>query len=55
MNPALATWAAGPPWFGPIGRRLWRALGFEVLATIPDGFRHPVEGDVGLLIMYRRL
>jgi len=35
--------------------RLWRALGFEVLATIPDGFHHPVEGDVGLLIMYRRL
>src|SRR6185312_15482911 len=34
---------------------LWRALGFEVLATIPDGFRHPVQGDVGLLIMHRRL
>jgi GNAT superfamily N-acetyltransferase len=34
---------------------LWRALGFEVLATIPEGFRPPVEGDVGLLIMYRRL
>jgi GNAT superfamily N-acetyltransferase len=34
---------------------LWRSLGFEVLATVPDGFRHPVEGDVGLLIMYRRL
>ena len=34
---------------------LWRAIGFSVLATVPDGFRHPVEGDVGLLIMYRRL
>jgi L-amino acid N-acyltransferase YncA len=34
---------------------LWRALGFEVLATIPQGFRHPVHGYVGLHIMYRRL
>jgi L-amino acid N-acyltransferase YncA len=34
---------------------LWRSLGFEVLATVPDGFRHPVHGYVGLLIMYRRL
>lgn len=35
--------------------RLWRSLGFEVLATIPDGFRHPSLGYVGLHIMYRRL
>jgi GNAT superfamily N-acetyltransferase len=35
--------------------RLWRSLGFEVLATVPDGFHHPVEGYVGLHIMYRRL
>jgi len=34
---------------------LWRSLGFEVLATIPEGFRHPVHGYVGLLIMYQRL
>jgi L-amino acid N-acyltransferase YncA len=34
---------------------LWRSLGFEVLATIPEGFEHPVEGYVGLLVMYRRL
>lgn len=34
---------------------LWQSLGFEVLATIPDGFRHPVHGYVGLLVMYRRL
>ncbi|GAA2082038.1 GNAT family N-acetyltransferase [Actinomadura alba] len=34
---------------------LWRSLGFEVLATLPEGFRHPVEGYVGLHIMYRRL
>jgi len=34
---------------------LWRSLGFEVLATVPEGFHHPVEGYVGLHIMYRRL
>jgi L-amino acid N-acyltransferase YncA len=34
---------------------LWRALGFEVLATVPEAFRHPRDGYVGLLIMYRRL
>jgi L-amino acid N-acyltransferase YncA len=35
--------------------RLWEALGFEVLATVPEAFRHPTEGYVGLLVMYRRL
>lgn len=34
---------------------LWRALGFDVLATIPEGFCHPGRGYVGLHIMYRRL
>jgi ribosomal protein S18 acetylase RimI-like enzyme len=34
---------------------LWRSLGFEVLATVPEGFHHPVHGYVGLHIMYRRL
>jgi len=34
---------------------LWRSLGFEILATVPDGFRHPAEGYVGLHIMYRKL
>ncbi|WP_156755247.1 GNAT family N-acetyltransferase [Actinokineospora pegani] len=35
--------------------RLWRSLGFEVVATLPGGFRHPVHGPVGLHIMYREL
>jgi ribosomal protein S18 acetylase RimI-like enzyme len=35
--------------------KLWRSLGFEVLATVPDGFRHPIHGYVGLHIMFRRL
>jgi L-amino acid N-acyltransferase YncA len=34
---------------------LYRSLGFEVLATIPEGFRHPAEGYVGLCVMNRRL
>lgn len=34
---------------------LYRSLGFQVLATIPEGFRHPSEGYVGLLVMHRRL
>ena len=32
---------------------LWHSLGFEVLATVPEGFRHPTLGYVGLHIMYR--
>ena len=35
--------------------RLWEGLGFEILATVPEAFRHPTEGYVGLLIMYRCL
>jgi ribosomal protein S18 acetylase RimI-like enzyme len=34
---------------------LWRSLGFEVLATVPEAFRHRRQGYVGLLIMHRRL
>jgi L-amino acid N-acyltransferase YncA len=34
---------------------LWRSLGFDVLATVPEAFCHPVHGYVGLHIMYRRL
>ena len=34
---------------------LWRSLGFRILATVPEGFRHPRHGFVGLHIMYRSL
>jgi hypothetical protein len=27
--------------------KLWRSLGFDVLATVPEGFHHPVDGYVG--------
>jgi GNAT superfamily N-acetyltransferase len=34
---------------------LWRSLGFDILTTVPEAFRHPRAGYVGLHIMYRRL
>lgn len=34
---------------------LYRSLGFQVLGTVPGGFRHPVHGCVGLHIMHRTL
>jgi GNAT superfamily N-acetyltransferase len=35
--------------------RLWESLGFKVLATVPEAFRHPDRGLVGLHIMHRLL
>jgi GNAT superfamily N-acetyltransferase len=35
--------------------RLWESLGFEVIGTVPEAFRHPEHGLVGLHVMYRRL
>lgn len=35
--------------------RLYRDLGFEIIGTVPEAFRHPTEGKVGLHIMYLRL
>jgi GNAT superfamily N-acetyltransferase len=35
--------------------RLWRSLGFEILATVPEAFDHPRHGLVGLHVMYQRL
>ncbi|WP_328773283.1 GNAT family N-acetyltransferase [Streptomyces sp. NBC_00286] len=35
--------------------RLWTALGFTVLGTVPEAFEHPRHGLVGLHIMYRSL
>ncbi|WP_460342731.1 GNAT family N-acetyltransferase [Actinoallomurus acanthiterrae] len=34
---------------------LYRSLGFEVVGTVPQGFRHPANGYVGLYIMHRAL
>ncbi|MFD5892895.1 GNAT family N-acetyltransferase [Streptomyces sp. NPDC060366] len=35
--------------------KLYESLGFTVLGTLPEGFRHPVHGYVGLHIMHRPL
>lgn len=34
---------------------LWKSMGFEVIGTIPRAFRHPDEGLVPILVMYRGL
>ncbi|MGW0661183.1 N-acetyltransferase family protein [Streptodolium elevatio] len=34
---------------------LYRSLGFEIVGTVPEAFRHPREGYVGLHIMHRYL
>ena len=35
--------------------RLWQALGFEVIGTVPEAFDHAEHGLVGLHVMHRRL
>lgn len=35
--------------------RLYESLGFTVLGTVPEGFRHPRDGLVGLHLMHRPL
>lgn len=35
--------------------RLWRALDFEVIGTVPEAFDHPHHGRVGLHVMHRFL
>ena len=35
--------------------RLWDSLGFKIIGTIPEAFRHPDLGLVGLHIMHRPL
>ena len=34
---------------------LWQSFGFEILAAIPEAFRHPELGYVDALVMYKRL
>jgi L-amino acid N-acyltransferase YncA len=35
--------------------RLWKDLGFKIVGTLADGFRHARRGFVDVYIMYRRL
>lgn len=34
---------------------LWKSMGFEIVGTVPRAFRHPTEGLVAILVMYRDL
>ncbi len=34
---------------------LWRKMGFAIVGTIPDAFRHPRLGFVDAYVMYKRL
>jgi L-amino acid N-acyltransferase YncA len=35
--------------------RLWRHLGFRIVGTLPDAFRHPTNGYVDVYVMFRSL
>jgi len=34
---------------------LWKSMGFDIVGTIPDAFRHPTEGLTAIHVMYRSL
>lgn len=35
--------------------KLWQAMGFAIVGTLPGAFAHPTHGDVDAFVMYRRL
>ena len=35
--------------------QLWQDLGFAIVGTLPDAFRHPEKGYVDVYVMYRSL
>jgi L-amino acid N-acyltransferase YncA len=35
--------------------RLWRNLGFKIVGTLPEAFRHPTLGYVDVYVMFRSL
>ena len=35
--------------------RLWTSMGFEIVGTVPDAFRHAANGLTDIHIMYKRL
>jgi len=35
--------------------KLWLSLGFEIVGRLPGAFRHPENGFVDALVMYKRL
>jgi hypothetical protein len=35
--------------------RLWQALGFRTIGTVPEAFEHPTLGRVGFHVMHQYL
>ncbi|MEI9985138.1 MAG: GNAT family N-acetyltransferase [Aliidongia sp.] len=35
--------------------RLWQALGFAIVGTLPGAFQHPTQGEVDALVMFKTL
>jgi L-amino acid N-acyltransferase YncA len=35
--------------------RLWQRLGFEIVGTLPEAFRHPERGYIDVHVMFRSL
>lgn len=35
--------------------RLWESMGFEIVGTVPDAFRHASNGSTSIHVMYRSL
>ena len=35
--------------------RLWEKLGFAIVGTLPEAFRHPEQGYVDAFVMYKKL
>jgi ribosomal protein S18 acetylase RimI-like enzyme len=35
--------------------KLWQSLGFEIVGTLPEAFRHPQHGFVDAYVMFRKL
>ncbi|MFP8965393.1 GNAT family N-acetyltransferase [Pokkaliibacter sp. CJK22405] len=34
---------------------LWQRLGFDIIGTIPEAYRHPAHGRVDTFVMYKKL
>jgi len=35
--------------------RLWESLGFNIVGTLSEAFRHPIHGYTDAYVMYRKL
>lgn len=35
--------------------RLWQRLGFSIVGTLPEAFKHPTKGYVDAFVMFKHL